>query len=129
MIVIQKLKGEVRMVTKNVTIYESSDELSSIIQESVLDQTDITAEEIVYLPFDVEQIEQTQLEGSKLVVIENIMNQPMKAIIEKINDGFHYENDILFRVTNSKYIRESQEWLDIEPYILTLVEGHYNYFF
>lgn len=42
------------MTTKNVTIYESSDDLTSIIQEAVLEQTDITETEIIYLPFDVE---------------------------------------------------------------------------
>jgi hypothetical protein len=110
------------MATKNVTIYESSDKLSSIIQESVLDQTDITSEEIVYLPFDVEQIEQAQFKGSKLVVIENIMNQPMKAIIEKIDDGFHYEGDILFRVTNAKNIVRSSEWSSIKKYVAMINE-------
>lgn len=110
------------MTTKNVTIYESSDELSSIIQEAVLDQTDITKQEIVYLPFDVEKIEQAQLEGSKLVVIENIMNQPMKAIIEKIDDGFHYNGDIFFRVTNAQNIVRSNEWSSIEHYIAKINE-------
>lgn len=122
------IERQYKMTTKNVTIYESSDELSSIIQGSVLDQTDITAEEIVYLPFDVKQIEQAQLEGSKLVVIENIMNQPMKAIIEKINDGFHYNGYILFRVTNSKHIKLSFEWPDIKPSIITYIEGEYVYY-
>ncbi|ASN13583.1 MULTISPECIES: hypothetical protein [Latilactobacillus] len=115
------------MTTKNVTIYESSDDLDSIIEEAVLDQTNITETEIIYLPFDVEKIDAQQLKGSKLVVIENIMNQPMKAIIEKIDDGFHYDGDILFRVTDSKHIRRSPEWIDIKPYVTTLTEGVYAY--
>lgn len=115
------------MTTKNVTIYESSDDLDSIIEEAVLDQTNITETEIIYLPFDVEKIDAQQLKGSKLVVIENIMNQPMKAIIEKIDDGFHYDGDILFLVTDSKHIRRSPEWIDIKPYVTTLTEGVYAY--
>lgn len=110
------------MTTKNVTIYESSNKLSSIIQEAVLDQTDITAAEIVYLPFDVEKIEQAQLKGSKLVVIENIMNQPMKAIIEKSDDDFHYDGYILFRVTNAQNVVRRNEWLNIEQYIAMINE-------